>query len=398
MTTPSKATRLIVVAPNVSEHMGGEAIKALQYIRFVKPRYENILLIAHERNRKETQTLLTDIDIEFIPDTLTEMLTWRLPLLQSLTDLIFFRSVSKFLKRRGIGDDEAVHYVSPISPVLSRFPPSGAKVWIGPINGNIHYPAGFRGEESRAARIKRQIHIPLQCCLKWLGRRPLGNAWVLNSGGERTRQSLRAAGVADENIRDVLDSGISEALLGRPRIAHSGTNEHFVIAGRLVPFKGHDLILSALKLTKHRICLDVFGRGETEPALRKRISELQLEDRVMITSTASHQELLDRLTVYRGFVLPSLAEANGIVVQEAMMLGLPVVALNWGGPAALLGDNAGILIEPRSREFVVQELAIAMDQLAADGILAEELSTRSRKIAEQKFVWKSVVDDWCRYF
>ena len=171
-----------------------------------------------------------------------------------------------------------------------------------------------------------------------------------------------------------------------------------MIAGRLVPFKGHDLILSALKLTKHRICLDVFGRGETEPALRKKISELQLEDRVMITSTASHQELLGRLTGYRGFVLPSLAEANGIVVQEAMMLGLPVMALNWGGPAALLGDNAGILIEPRSREFVVQELAIAMDQLAADGILAEELSTRSRKIAEQKFVWKSVVDDWCRYF
>ena len=41
---------------------------------------------------------------------------------------------------------------------------------------------------------------------------------------------------------------------------------------------------------------------------------------------------------YAGFVTltvdqPTIAEANGIVMQEAMMIGLPVITLRWGGPA-----------------------------------------------------------------
>jgi len=101
------------------------------------------------------------------------------------------------------------------------------------------------------------------------------------------------------------------------------------------------------------------------------------------------------LRAYRAFVFPSLAEANGIVVQEAMIQGLPVIALDWGGPALLVTPETGILIQPTSEEFVIDQLAISMDKLAEDGDLAEQMSINARARALEKgFLWSDIIRDW----
>ena len=101
------------------------------------------------------------------------------------------------------------------------------------------------------------------------------------------------------------------------------------------------------------------------------------------------------LRAYRAFVFPSLAEANGIVVQEAMVQGLPVIACNWGGPALLVTPETGILIDPISEEHVIAELAAAMDRLAEDGEMAERMSVNARTRARTKgFLWSDVIRNW----
>jgi glycosyltransferase involved in cell wall biosynthesis len=107
---------------------------------------------------------------------------------------------------------------------------------------------------------------------------------------------------------------------------------------------------------------------------------------------------------YRAFVFPSLAEANGIVVQEAMMQGLPVIALDWGGPALLVtplpSEKAtGILIQPSSEEHVIAELAASMDLLAENAALAEQMSIHAREAAMSRgFLWADIVADWRRLY
>ncbi|MDY6899838.1 MAG: glycosyltransferase family 4 protein [Cyanobacteriota bacterium] len=44
--------------------------------------------------------------------------------------------------------------------------------------------------------------------------------------------------------------------------------------------------------------------------------------------------------------MPSLREAGGNAVLEAMALGLPVVATKWAGPANTLHPDCGIWVEP----------------------------------------------------
>jgi glycosyltransferase involved in cell wall biosynthesis len=87
-------------------------------------------------------------------------------------------------------------------------------------------------------------------------------------------------------------------------------------------------------------------------------------------------------------------ESNGIAMQEAMAVGLPVIAVRWGGPAMLADDTAAIYIEPNGEEQVVNDIAAAMNRLAENGDYADAISAKARTIAEQRFAWDVVARSW----
>jgi len=76
------------------------------------------------------------------------------------------------------------------------------------------------------------------------------------------------------------------------------------------------------------------------------------------------------------------------------MAGLPVVCLKWGGPAMLADAQSAILIEPGSHDQVVRAIAAAMDMLAIDPDRANALAAAARHIAEHRFGWDNVADEW----
>jgi len=151
-----------------------------------------------------------------------------------------------------------------------------------------------------------------------------------------------------------------------------------------------------LTRTKNQIEFDIIGRGPELEKLKVLSASLNLHNRVhFIEWIPDHSKVAEMLRQYRAFVFPSLAEANGIVVQEAMVQGMPVIALNWGGPALLVTHETGVLIEPIDEEHVVSELAKSMDLLSDNGELAERMSIAARKRAvEDGYLWSGVIRDW----
>ncbi len=140
----------------------------------------------------------------------------------------------------------------------------------------------------------------------------------------------------------------------------------------------------------------MIGRGPEKAKCERLAADLNLGDRVtFIEWIKDHSQVATTLQQFRAFVFPSLAEANGIVVQEAMLLGVPVIALDWGGPALLVTPQTGILIKPTDEDTVVNELAAAMDRLATDGDLAERFSVagRDRAVAEG-YRWQDLIERW----
>jgi glycosyltransferase involved in cell wall biosynthesis len=389
--------RVILVAPNLSERMGGEAIMSLQIYEELVRRGIDVHQVVHARVRDELARRHPDMAVSFVEDDPFTFFLIRHAPLRPLVNVYFMWRAAGIVRRLLREKPGAVvHYTSPVSPALPIFTVPGARVVVGPLNGNIHYPPAFLDMEESSYKARRVLHTLVMRAqrLFFPGKRRADV--VLVAGGERTSRAMRAAGCRPERLRDSLNTGIPNRLGDLPRITHEGRNLRFVHNGRLVPHKGVDLILRALPRARLPVELDVIGRGPEREGLEALAKELGLEGRVRFLDWfEDHAELAQALRQYRAFVFPSLAEAHGIVVQEAMMYGLPVVCLDWGGPALLVTPESGITIEPRSREYVIDELAKAMDRLAEDGELAERMSIvgRERALAEG-FLWADLINSW----
>ncbi len=396
----SEVMTIFLIAPNVSEQMGGEAMKALQIFQELKKVHPNTIQITHERNEREIAENLKLADVLFVRDDITSVLLWKSVVFNSFVDVWFSRKavslVESYVKEHGLNPKRViVHHTEPNSPVSYRTILKKFKNVVGPINGNIYYPKPFRRHESLRVKLRRILHFPLQWLNSWFFPWALRTDTLLIAGGERTAASMRAAGAQPKQMVECLDCGIRETILQFPRTQHRGENLRFVFFGRLVFHKGVFLIIESLVKTKHKIVLDVVGRGPELERCQTLVRSLNLEDRVNFLGWyPTHGELLASLHQYRGLVFPSLEDANGIAVQEAMALGLPAICLDWGGPQLLVEHGkTGYLVKPGSQEEITQKIAEHLDELAINDRLAEQMSLASRQKAEQ-WRWANIIQDW----
>ena len=118
-----------------------------------------------------------------------------------------------------------------------------------------------------------------------------------------------------------------------------------ISVGRLVPVKGQSDLLNAFataRVQNHRLKLLLVGDGELREELAKQAELLKIDDAVKFAGWREDvAELLDACDL---FVLTSLNEGLGLVLVEAMVKRLPVVATAVGGIREVVEDgNTGRL-------------------------------------------------------
>jgi glycosyltransferase involved in cell wall biosynthesis len=387
--------RIVLVSANAGTSMGGEAIKAYQYFKYLLDQGLDVLLFTHERCRMELlETCKLPRDrIHFVADSLLQNLLWRSRVFARHVDTVFHLEVARACK----GFDPAqtlIHYLCPISPTVRRHPPKGYEYVVGPLSGNLFFPPAFKDRAGRGEVVEEFVYRPAMNMSGVLSGDLRRAARVLNSGYQRTRDALDWAGCKPDRILDVVDSGIDDALQAAPRIEHEGVNRNFIYWGRLIDLKGVDLAIRALLLCEDSTTLTVYGTGPALDGLKHLAQSLGLEHRVRFGGWISHEELVTEMRRYRGFVFPTLCESNGISMQEAMMQGLPTVALRWGGPMGIANENEAVFVDPSSEQSVIDGLAGAMMRLGSEPKYAESISAAARKRAQAQFGWGTVARSW----
>ncbi len=396
------STLIILIAPNVSQVMGGEGIKALQTYQHLKRQHPNTLQITHERNREHIEQHLKLEDVYYLRDDVLMKLVWKTKFLQLFLDYLFSRRAiilaEQIAAARRVGDKPVIiHQTGPNSPVKPRAISGKYYNSFGPVNGNIHYPEPFKYRESFAAKLKRVLHHPLQKVNALLFNQMQKAELIFVAGGGRTEDSLLVAGCDTQNMVDTVDCGVEDYYLNRPRIRHRGQNLKLVHFGRLVDFKGTDLAIKALAKTSLPITLDIIGSGPKLKHCKSLVSKLGLEGRVKFFPWRAHDQLLDSLSGYRALVMPSLADSNGIVVQEVLAMGLPPICLDWGGPQLLVAHQVdGYLVPIDAEDVVTANLASCMDDLANNGQKAEQFSITGRA-STRVYQWSKVAEEWLNH-
>jgi glycosyltransferase involved in cell wall biosynthesis len=398
--------RVLIVAEHISMKMGGEAARPLHYFRVMRSRGIEAWLVVHSRTRDELRQLLGE-DFHrayFVPDTFLHKLLWKIGQLfphqvrivtfgaagHLLTQIMQRKLVKKLVRQHRI---DIVHEPIPISPKQPSMTYNvGAPVVIGPLNGNINYPPAFGHMESPLVRASvRLSRFSSNLVNRLIPGKLLADTIIVSN--PRTRDAL-PAGCRGRVVELVANAVDLATWTPPPRKAHEGPCR-FAFLGRLVDFKMVDLLLESFRpvADKHQATLDIIGDGPDRPKLQSLARSLRLGDRVTFSGWMSPRDGAARLGQADVLVFPSLRECGGAVVMEAMAVGLPVIAANWGGPADYVGrDGSGILIDPTTRPAFMAGLTDAMMQLAASKMLRDDMSHRARQRALRVFNWEARVD------
>ncbi|HXG55007.1 MAG TPA: glycosyltransferase [Vicinamibacterales bacterium] len=167
---------------------------------------------------------------------------------------------------------------------------------------------------------------------------------------------------------------ITAGVEGRPLI---------LFAGRLVEYKGVDVLLRALAgLDAHGV---IAGDGPLRGHLTELAHTMGLSSRVRFTGEIPHDELVALYHAADVFVLPSVtrAEAFGYVQLEAMAAGTPIVStrLESGVPWVNQDGITGLTVTPGN----AAELRDALHALLSDRPRRERMADAARQRVTHEF-------------
>jgi glycosyltransferase involved in cell wall biosynthesis len=197
------------------------------------------------------------------------------------------------------------------------------------------------------------------------------------------RQIFAAPNAVDTQLFSGLaDAARRDAIQVRTR--HSLPARYFLYVGRLVEAKGvFDLLEAYAKLSEEiraEVSLVFVGDGSDRAKLMERASAIA-PGTILFPGFAHREELAEFYALADALIFPTHSDPWGLVVNEGMACGLPVVATSVAGCTEDLVRDGwnGFVIPPRDSS----SLATAMGRLAADSALRIEMGARSReKIGE----------------
>ena len=155
--------------------------------------------------------------------------------------------------------------------------------------------------------------------------------------------------------------------------------------GRLVPAKGHAVLLAAvasLVADGHDIEAVLVGSGPLRERLEQLASELGVAERIVFRGALGQDELRRCYASASLCCSSSFAEGVPVVLMEAMASGLPVIATAISGVRELICDgDSGLLVTPGR----IGELSQAIAALLSDAALGERLARAGRERVSCEF-------------
>jgi len=158
------------------------------------------------------------------------------------------------------------------------------------------------------------------------------------------------------------------------------------MVGRLAPQKDPLTLLEACKLLEADFRLMIVGDGELRGRAEALVSQGNLRDKVIFTG--ERQDIPGILAACDILVLSSRWEGLPLVIIEAEIIGLPVVASAVGGVPELIEDGVtGFIVPPRNP----QALADILQKLLGDAHLCHKVGSAAREKALCEFTFNNML-------
>ncbi|MFX0132891.1 MAG: glycosyltransferase family 4 protein [Candidatus Hodarchaeota archaeon] len=164
-------------------------------------------------------------------------------------------------------------------------------------------------------------------------------------------------------------------------------NKEMVVGtiGKMTEQKGYDVLLKSFSLVAKQYpeCrLEIIGNGKLKNEIKKMIEDYELKNNVELLGVMPNYVAKERMKTWKIFVLASRWEGFGIVLIEAMSLGIPVVASSVEAIPEIVKDGkCGYLFQKDN--FL--ELAEKLNLMIGNTDEISNLGKAGRSIVLEKF-------------
>ena len=152
---------------------------------------------------------------------------------------------------------------------------------------------------------------------------------------------------------------------------------HLIFVGSLLARKGLDIAIKAVECVNQRriqIVLDIYGSGEPEQYISCHSEFIRYK------GVLGPEEVQAKISSYDALILPSRHDGWGVVVNEALLQGIPaIVSDNVGAKCILEATGAGLIF--RSED--VNDLAAKLEQLTLNPFLLNHMRKQASLVGAQ---------------
>ena len=191
----------------------------------------------------------------------------------------------------------------------------------------------------------------------------------------------------------VLPVGLDTDYFSRTQPKNDVVHFDMVFCGRLILLKGLE---QAITITKKlidsghtHVRLHIIGKGPLMQELTNQIKAYGLESHIFLKGALSQQEIKQQLEQADMFLLPGIAdpgtqqeEAQGLVIQEAQAMELPVVVSDAGGMKyGLLPNETGFVVPRNDSDGFVK----AIETLILDSELRHAMGKKGKAFVAKEY-------------
>jgi phosphatidylinositol alpha-1,6-mannosyltransferase len=243
----------------------------------------------------------------------------------------------------------------------------------------------------------------------WLRNLAFRYATLVVAVSNFTKKRIMDMGVDEDRIKVVpngLSSDYIEEASGFSKEASRALlklDGHVILqVGRLVPRKGHELVLKALRTVKQEldepVCYVVVGSGPYRKELETGASQLGMRENTVFTGFISDEELHRYYSASDLVVMPSFnptdpgdVEGFGIAYLEAYAHAKPVIGASAGGVSdVIINEKTGLLIPPGD----IKALAAGILRLLRNTSEATTMGLYGQKLVNIRWNWNILCDEF----
>jgi glycosyltransferase involved in cell wall biosynthesis len=307
----------------------------------------------------------------------------------------------QFSGRIHAGEFDLVHRITPLSPtsqslIAKRLAKIGVPFIIGPLNGGLPWPPNFKGRQYAEREWLSSVRWLYKLMPAYRSTRRFSSRIIV--GSQFTYQDM--PNWAKSKCVYVPENGVDFEKIGAPRSQFPSTPLRAAFVGRLVAYKGVDVLLEAAKdvLINGKLDLHIIGDGPERRSLGVMTKTLGIESAVRFHGWLPHSEAQQKLGACDMLILPSIREFGGGVVVEAMALGVPPLVADYGGPAELVDDTTGIKVQFTDKQSLVDGMRGAIELIVGSPALLSGLGFAARKKVVETLTWAAKANQICRIY